>query len=110
MDAANVNIQGNMSQGTNRYGLLVTSNPSGGTLNYAARFTGSAGVRIDGILEHTGTLLGFYGSTPVVQAAAYTPTNVTPDRAYDANATSLDEVADVLGTLIADLQLLGLIQ
>ncbi len=36
--------------------------------------------------------------------SAYTPTNVTTDRAYDANATTLDEIADVLGTLIADLQ------
>jgi hypothetical protein len=35
---------------------------------------------------------------------AYTPTNVTTDRSYDANATTLDEIADVLGTLIADLQ------
>lgn len=34
----------------------------------------------------------------------YTPTNVTTDRSYDANATSVDELADVLGTLIADLQ------
>jgi len=110
VDASNVLIQTNMGQGTNRYGLLVTSSPTGGTLNYAARFTGAAGVRIDGILEHTGTLLGFYGATPVVQAAAYTPTNVTPDRAYDADATSVDELADVLGTLIADLQLLGLVQ
>lgn len=40
----------------------------------------------------------------------YTPTNVTTDRSYDANATTLDEVADVLGTLIADLQTAGLIQ
>lgn len=39
-----------------------------------------------------------------VSPAAYTPTNVTTDRAYDANATTLDEVADVLGTLIADLK------
>jgi parallel beta helix pectate lyase-like protein len=38
------------------------------------------------------------------QSAAYTPTNVTTDRAYDANATTVDELADVLGTLIADLQ------
>jgi hypothetical protein len=36
-------------------------------------------------------------------------TNVTTDRAYDANATTLDEVADVLGTLIADLKSAGLI-
>lgn len=34
----------------------------------------------------------------------YTVLNVTTDRSYDANATSLDELADVLGTLIADLR------
>lgn len=38
----------------------------------------------------------------------YTPTNVTTDRSYDANATSLDELADVVGTVIADLQAVGL--
>lgn len=40
---------------------------------------------------------------------AYTPTNVTTDRSYDANATTLDEIADVLGTLIADLKKRGLL-
>ncbi len=45
----------------------------------------------------------------VSSPATYTPTNVTTDRAYDANATTLDEVADVLGTLIADLKLTGII-
>jgi len=57
----------------------------------------------------TSQKLGFYNATPVVRPSAYTPTNVTTDRSYDANATSIDEVADVLGTLIADLQSLGLI-
>ncbi len=109
VNAANVLIQTSISAGTNRYGLLVTTNPSGGTLNYAARFTGSSGVRIDGLFEHTGTLLGLYGATPVAQSAAYTPTNVTTDRSYDANATTVDELADVLGTLIADLQATGII-
>ncbi len=51
VDAANVLIQTSMSQGTNRYGLLVTSNPVGGTLNYCARFQGAAGVLIDGPLD-----------------------------------------------------------
>jgi len=108
VNAANVNIQTSMAVGTNRYGLLVTSNPSGGTLNYAARFTGSTGVRIDGLFEHTGTLVGLYGATPVAQSAAYTPTNVTPDRSYDANATTVNELADVVGTMIADLQAIGI--
>ena len=42
-------------------------------------------------------------------AQTYTPTNVTTDRAYDANSTSLDELADVVGTLIADLKTSGII-
>lgn len=53
--------------------------------------------------------IGFWNKTPVVQPAAYTPTNVTTDRSYDANSTTIDEIADVLGTLIADLQSIGLV-
>jgi hypothetical protein len=53
--------------------------------------------------------VGFYGHAAAAQSAAYTPTNVTPDRSYDANATTIDELADVLGSLIADLQATGLI-
>ena len=37
-------------------------------------------------------------------SSAYTTSNVTTDRTYDANATTLDELADIVGTLIADLK------
>jgi len=67
-------------------------------------------VKFSGALQHEGTTIGFFSTAPAVRAAAYTPTNVTPDRAYDADATTLDEIADVLGTLIADLQTYGLLQ
>lgn len=40
----------------------------------------------------------------------YTPTNVTTDRAFDADATSTAELADVLGSLIADLKTTGAIE
>lgn len=53
--------------------------------------------------------VGFLGATPTARTSAYTPTNVTADRGYDADATTLDELADVVGTLIADLQLFGLL-
>lgn len=53
--------------------------------------------------------LGVFGVTPTIQPVAYIPTNVTPDRSYDADSTTVAELADVLGTLIADLKLLGLI-
>lgn len=42
-------------------------------------------------------------------AQTYNATNVTSDRAFDANATTVDELADVLGTLISDLRALGLV-
>jgi hypothetical protein len=53
--------------------------------------------------------LSFFGVATVARPAAYSPSNVTPDRVYDADSTTLDEVADVLGTLISDLQGLGLV-
>lgn len=61
------------------------------------------------ILDSTSQKLGFWNATPVVRPSAYTKTNVTTDRSYDANSTTLDEIADVLGTLIGDLQSVGLL-
>jgi len=54
--------------------------------------------------------LGFWGVTPVVQRSAYTVTNHITDRSYDANATSVAELADVLGTLLVDLRSIGIVQ
>ena len=44
-----------------------------------------------------------YNSAP----PTYTITNALTDRAYDANATTVEELADVLATLISDLQARG---
>lgn len=49
------------------------------------------------------------GAVVPVASASYTVTNVTTVRSLDADSTSLDELADVLGTLIADLQTANLI-
>jgi len=54
-------------------------------------------------------MIGFLGAAAVARPSAYTPSNVTTDRSYDANATTLDELADVVGTLIQDLQAYGLL-
>ncbi|KKL97661.1 hypothetical protein LCGC14_1832240 [marine sediment metagenome] len=43
------------------------------------------------------------GSGLVTAMAAYSVTNVTPTRVFDADDTSVANMADVLGTLIADL-------
>ena len=41
--------------------------------------------------------------------SAYTITNVTTDRTYDANSTTIDELSDILGTLLADLKVIGVV-
>ena len=47
--------------------------------------------------------------TVVQGGSSYSVTNGTTDRTYDANATSVDELADILATLIADLQALKIL-
>ena len=66
-------------------------------------------VQVTGDLNHDGSGVGFYGTAPAAQSAAYTPSNVSADRAYDADTVAIAELADVVGTLIADLQATGLI-
>ena len=49
-------------------------------------------------------LAALFGVQREARAITYTATNVTVDRALNADATSVDELADVLGTLILDLK------
>ena len=65
---------------------------------------------LPGELKHEGSTLSFFNKALVSQAAAYTPTNVSTDRSYDADTVAIAELADVVGTLIADLQTYGLLQ
>lgn len=57
------------------------------------------------VLQH------FIDSIPNMPAnkAEYVTSNVSLDRTYDADAATLAEVADVLGSLIADLKDVGII-
>ena len=72
-------------------------------------------LRVDGTdivsfqLDGSTKKIGFFGTSPTAQPGTYTTSNVSADREFDANSTTLDEIADVLGTLIADLKSLGLI-
>jgi len=75
------------------------------TYNFA--FSTSTGTQIG---TASGQKIGFWGVTPVIQRSAYTVTNHVTDRAYDANSTTVAELADVLGTLITDLRSIGIVQ
>ena len=67
----------------------------------------AADLEIDGDLNHDGSLVGLYGVAPVAQTAAWTVTNPVTDRAYDTATVTLQNLAEVVGTIIADIQLLG---
>jgi len=54
-------------------------------------------------------MVGFYGHAAAAQSSAYTPTNVSTDRSWDCSSTSLNEIANVLATVVQDLQAVGLI-
>ena len=62
------------------------------------------------LIQHIGSQPGAaIAGTPhpdlsAASRGAYTLTKVTTDRALDADSTTLAEVADVLGTLLKDLQ------
>ena len=65
---------------------------------------GAARVRWDA------TGLAFFNSAPVAQAAAYTVTNPVTRRSFDTTTVTLSELAEVVGTVIADMQGYGLLQ
>ena len=69
-----------------------------------------ATLTLSGDLNHDGSNIGFFGTAPAAQAAAYTASNVTTDRSFDADTVAVAELADVVGTLITDLQSYGLLQ
>lgn len=53
--------------------------------------------------------LGFFGTTPVVRGTAWTVTNHTADKTIDADG-AVAVIGDGLGSLIAELIDLGIIQ
>lgn len=68
-------------------GGAISLNPSGGSV----------------VIGASSSTLAFYGATAQARSTGWAVSNVTTDKVFDANATTLDELADVLGTLITDL-------
>ena len=81
-------------QGTSTNECFRVENSSG-----TARLT----IRDDGGYAFAG------GTVGLAQTGYTTFTNLTTDRTCDANATTIDELADILGTLIEDLKTKGII-
>jgi hypothetical protein len=79
-----------------------------GSVRADATFVADASGGADELTVNS-TGVAFNGQSPAARPD-YTCTNATTDRTIDANATTLDEVADVLCTVIADQIAIGLFQ
>jgi len=104
------------TRGTNNYGIFLEA--TGTTYKAIAIRDANAGIgssaagRIDIMATEflvNSTNLGFYNATPVAKSTGWAASNVSSDKVFDANSTSIDELADVLGTLINDLKSVGLL-
>ena len=62
-----------------------------------------------GDLNHDGSRVGFYGRTPVTRSSGWFVSGGPDDRTLFVNSASTLEVAEVLGTLIRQLERVGII-
>lgn len=90
-NGGDVQISGGAKSGSGIDGAVIVR--SGSTERFRVNSTG----------------IGFFGISPAAQSAAYSLTNHSTVRSLDETGALLSTVAHVLGTLIQDLQALGLI-
>lgn len=106
-DGGNIEIEAGTGTGGGDGGdVLIDGGATGAGVVGAVTIAGINGGVVS-IGSAGGSTISVFGAGGSAQTAAYTPTNVTTDRSFDANSTTLNEIADVLGTLIADLQAFG---
>ena len=71
----------------------------------------SSGAGIKRVYFNTGYLaISSVEIEPLDTAETYTETNVTPDRAFNADTVAVAELADIVGTLIVDLRARGIVK
>ncbi len=91
---------------------LIVNNVTVATVgaNSVTENGGSGTILSNNRLDKPASLLGTAPiEIPLTQTPVYTVSNVTTDRAFDANATTIEELADVVGTLISDLRARGVV-
>lgn len=91
-----------------RYGIRDTTTSVGADIN-ANIYFGNYGYLLASDLYNIADSATIV-QEPFFNRPTYTATNVTTDRSFDADSTSTAELADVLGTLIADLRERGIVK
>jgi hypothetical protein len=106
---ANADSESGANSGSNFE--IGAADDQGGDLGVAIGINRADGaVRIMNALQHEGSTLGFFGAPPQGVTAPYSALNAADRRSFDTTNATTSELADVLGTLIADLKNYGLLR
>lgn len=76
--------------------------------NYNAINTDSSENSIQ-IMSNASGKIGFFGTSPTTQSTGWTATNGTGDKVFDVSSMTLNQIADVLATLINELKNKGIL-
>jgi hypothetical protein len=90
-------------------GVTIRGGNRAGTGDYGSINIGTTWTNEINIGEDDASLIGFHGQPATGLSPSYTVTALTIDRSFNANTATLGEIADVLGTVITDLQTKGLL-
>lgn len=92
----------------NDAGSLAISDFQVKTATYNALFVDASNDSVS-VMSNALGKVGFFGATPSVQSTGWTVTNHVLDKVIDANATTINEICDVLGELITELKSKGIL-
>lgn len=92
----------------NDAGSLAISDFQVKTATYNALFVDASNDSVS-VMSNALGKVGFFGATPSVQSTGWTVTNHVLDKVIDANATTINELCDVLGELITELKSKGIL-
>ena len=115
LSGANQNsvITGHNSFGGNKQlWYLGSTSGSNDNIAFINRQNGSLGLWTNNTPRlniEAGGIVKILGTLEIGTVQTYTASNVTTDRAFNADAIAIAELADVVGTLIADLRTMGMV-
>lgn len=119
----NLTVTGSISTSTNTTGQstlgtgLVVNNTAGAssindfqvkTQLYNAIYVTSSTDSI-ALMSSPNGKLGFFGATPTTQSAGWSVANYLVSKSFDANTVTLEQLADVVGTILTELKNKGLL-
>jgi len=111
--STSTNTTGQSTLGT---GLVVNNTAGSSTINdfqvksqlYNAIYVSSSADSI-GLMSNASGKLGFFGATPTTQSAGWSVANYLVSKSFDANTVTLEQLADVVGTILTELKNKGLL-